>query len=43
MRNKLLRRLTPQDAPGIATEILNIALNENDEHALVGVVYRWPL
>jgi hypothetical protein len=43
MRNKLLRRLTPQDAPGIATEILNIALNENDEHALVGIVYRWPL
>ncbi len=43
MRNKLLRRLTPQDAPGVEAEILDIALKESDEHALVGIVYRWPL
>jgi hypothetical protein len=41
MRNKMLRRLTPQDAPGVEAEILRIALNEKDEHALVGIVYRW--
>lgn len=43
MRNKMLRRLTPQDAPGIEAEVLRIALSEKDEHALVGIVYRWPL
>jgi hypothetical protein len=43
MRNKMLRRLTPQDAPGVEAEILGIALNEKDEHALVGIVYRWPV
>jgi hypothetical protein len=41
-RNKLLRRLTPEDAPGVEAEILKIALTDNDEHALVGIVYRWP-
>jgi hypothetical protein len=43
MRSKMLRRLTPQDAPGVEAEILRIALEERDEHALVGIVYRWPL
>jgi len=42
-RNKLLRRLTPEETPGVEAEILQIALNEKDEHALVGIVYRWPL
>ncbi|HTB03397.1 MAG TPA: hypothetical protein VK804_23255 [Bradyrhizobium sp.] len=43
MRNKLLRRLTPEDAPGVEDEIIKIALSESNEHALVGIVYRWPL
>jgi len=42
-RAKLLRKLTPEDAPGIETEVFDIAINENDEHALVGIVYRWPV
>jgi hypothetical protein len=43
MRNKLLRKLTPQDAPGIEQDILDIALKDRNEHAIVGIVYRWPL
>jgi hypothetical protein len=43
MKNKLLRRLTPEDAPGVEEDILKIALKESNEHALVGIVYRWPL
>jgi hypothetical protein len=42
-RNKMLRRLNPDDAPGLQSEILDIALNDRNEHALVGIVYRWPL
>lgn len=43
MRNKLLRKLTPQDAPGVEDAILEVALSERNEHAIVGIVYRWPL
>jgi hypothetical protein len=41
-RAKLLRKLTPGDAPGIEAEVFDIAISESDEHALVGIVYRWP-
>lgn len=43
MRAKLLRKLTPEDAPGIEREVFDIAIDEHDEHALVGIVYRWPV
>lgn len=43
MQNKLLRRLNPEDAPGIEDDVLKVALTEQNEHALVGIVYRWPL
>jgi hypothetical protein len=41
-RNKLLRWLKPEDAPGMEADTLRIAI-EGDEDALVGIVYRWPL
>jgi hypothetical protein len=38
-----LRKIVPALAPGIETTVLDHALKEGNEDALVGIVYRWPV
>jgi hypothetical protein len=38
----LLRKLSPDLAPGIEDAVYDLALNQKHEDALVGIVYRWP-